>query len=718
MMPRTARLSSAVAALLLVGGVATSPAAAATKRSAFPTIKQASPKRLGIGDTLTITGTNFRKGRNKTTVVFKRDGGRAIFVKVPSATTTKLSFVVPAKLLPFLAQKQGKPVPTRFRLRVLANRFGKSFTTVKGSPVIGARAIGGVGTKNDCDGDRVPNDTDDDDDNDLLDDGLEAQLKTDACKRDSDGDGMSDGWEHFSAVDRNGKSLPAPVAKPYPNALFAQGVEVDHDGDGLSDVSEYAAWATYGGGKLRPKSADPYVSQLLYSGGNPSSDGRARVAPENAYADRDGNLFLSDLERDADGDRIPNIDEGGAQEVAAVAKPEANEPRYLDFGVFTSLYIKKVAALGDQGIQCGGINQVPYYCLDQAEPKIDVQRVDSLDWLSPDTDGDGIRDDLDDVDHDDVPNLEEFLGELGRPASKRVYAHLNACVPNTNSRFCLVGGVDVDGDGVDNMHDDDDDGDLLPDVDEQRFGTNVLLADSDGDKVPDGFEYQSALDLNSVALPFPDKRPYPNPLDKQDGNTDFDGDGMKLFEEFRAWNVTGRPVPLSYSDGTQRTGGGSISDDDKDADDDGLSNYTELSGPMLPSWWTEFYNGKNADPFGPGVGPLERPYPSRQYLGTDFADRDSDGDSLRDGDDDEDHDGFSNLREIERPYDWATTYTSDRGARQYGDPGSNPLARMHPFNPCKPITSDTCHRHPPAGYYITVLPSGAVVVEDWANTPR
>jgi hypothetical protein len=84
---------------------------------------------------------------------------------------------------------------------------------------------------------------------------------------------------------------------------------------------------------------------------------------------------------------------------------------------------------------------------------------------------------------------------------------------------------------------------------------------------------------------------------------------MRLFEEFRAWNVTGRPVPLSYSDGTQRTGGGSITDDDKDADADGLSNYTELSGPMRPSWWTEFYNGKNADPFGPGVGPLERPVP-------------------------------------------------------------------------------------------------------------
>jgi hypothetical protein len=43
-MPRTARLSSAVLALLLVGGVVTSDAGAATKRSVFPTIKQAAPR--------------------------------------------------------------------------------------------------------------------------------------------------------------------------------------------------------------------------------------------------------------------------------------------------------------------------------------------------------------------------------------------------------------------------------------------------------------------------------------------------------------------------------------------------------------------------------------------------------------------------------------------------------------------------------------------------
>ena len=39
--------------------------------------------------------------------------------------------------------------------------------------------------------------------------------------------------------------------------------------------------------------------------------------------------------------------------------------------------------------------------------------------------------------------------------------------------------------------------------------------------VEDGYEYQSALDLNhyprSIPLPYPGKRPYPNPLDPGDG---------------------------------------------------------------------------------------------------------------------------------------------------------------------------------------------------------
>ncbi len=53
--------------------------------------------------------------------------------------------------------------------------------------------------------------------------------------------------------------------------------------------------------------------------------------------------------------------------------------------------------------------------------------------------------------------------------------------------------------------------------------------------MPDGYEYQPAVDLNhyptSPSLPYPGKRPYPNALDPSDAGTDYDGDGMELREE-------------------------------------------------------------------------------------------------------------------------------------------------------------------------------------------
>ncbi len=63
----------------------------------------------------------------------------------------------------------------------------------------------------------------------------------------------------------------------------------------------------------------------------------------------------------------------------------------------------------------------------------------------------------------------------------------------------------------------------------------------------DGFEYQSALDLNdddyqhpNGTVPYPGKRPYPNPLDPADANTDFDGDGLTQADEYRLWRYYGR----------------------------------------------------------------------------------------------------------------------------------------------------------------------------------
>ena len=197
---------------------------------------------------------------------------------------------------------------------------------------------------------------------------------------------------------------------------------------------------------------------------------------------------------------------------------------------------------------------MPFYCTDKLPNPIKTQKVDPLDWLSADTDGDGIRDDQDDQDHDDVPNITEYLQEIASPFKDRKYRQLDACVPNSDSRFCLLGSADVDGDGIPNRDDTDDDGDGLPDTLEQALGTDPLRADSDSDGVSDGYEYWSALDLNGAAHPFPGKAPYPNALDGTDANLDFDGDGLTLKEEYQAWNYSGRPLPLNYSDGNPQHG--------------------------------------------------------------------------------------------------------------------------------------------------------------------
>jgi hypothetical protein len=220
------------------------------------------------------------------------------------------------------------------------------------------------------------------------------------------------------------------------------------------------------------------------------------------------------------------------------------------------------------------------------------------------------------------------------------------------------------------------DGDGLANLLELRVKTDPCLADSDGDRIPDGYEYESALDYNTRALPYPGKRPYPNPLDPSDANTDYDSDGLTMADEHAAWVVYGHSsFPLNYSDGTQTSGGpvavppgmewadmngdGFLTDDEKDIDGDGLTNWDEAHGRMVPAWWTAAY-------------PSEVPY-TLTYLQTDWLDPDTDGDTLPDGADDVDHDGYSNAAEFDRDRTW-----------------------VQPFNPCLPDpTSIVCARHPP-----------------------
>ncbi len=688
-------------AVCLVAAVPSSPATAATH---YPSVAKAAPMALGVGDTLTVSGHWFRSGTGRNTVVFKRDGGRSVFVKAGKATSRTITVKIPPKMLTSLAHRSGKPVNTRFRLRVLAGRLGRSFTAAKLSPVIGAVALQPKITPDDCDGDGIPNSKDLDDDGDLLPDTLEATLKTDPCKADTDGDGMTDGWEYESALDYNSHAKPYAGKRPYPNALDGSDAAVDSDGDGMTNGQEYAAWAAFGGNRF----------PLNYSGGDPATGGKQAPPAGGAWMDRDHNGFLSDNERDADGDGIPNQDEDLIDGFAAdKVTPLDKNGRTL--GVFSLTHIERqdVRAI---------VDVVPLY-----GPLTHTHKVLPLNWLDADSDGDGIPDGADDQDGDNVSNLDELVAEVNAKGTSEELP-INACAPHLEARLCL-GDEDTDGDGIVNSQDADDDGDRIPDVVERALGTNPYLKDTDGDGVGDGFEYYSALDLNRSATPSATvKRAYPNPLDATDANTDFDGDGLTLSDEFRAWVFSGSPTPLNYSDGNQRTAGaGSPTDDLRDADGDGLSNWDEAHGRMTPQWWQDMFSGTSSPapaapaaatptgttgatgatgatgPAGPVTAPAytESVYPSRTYAGTQLDNPDSDGDGILDGADDEDGDGFTNAFELARPEDWRASYVSTT------HDGDNPKARVNPFNPCKPYYSSACHRYPPAGAY-----AGG---EDWAS---
>src|SRR3954469_3352860 len=85
-----------------------------------PKVTSVAPLKLKIGDRLTVRGKGFLPGKNRTTVVFKANGARAVFAKAQSATATKLVVKVPAKLAPFLKVSAGRPPGTRFHPRGLA----------------------------------------------------------------------------------------------------------------------------------------------------------------------------------------------------------------------------------------------------------------------------------------------------------------------------------------------------------------------------------------------------------------------------------------------------------------------------------------------------------------------------------------------------------------------------------------------------------------------
>ena len=356
-------LGLAAASTLLLPSTATA-AKKSTKKvdKKAPVVKKVSPKRAKVGQTLTITGKNFVKGRGKNQVFFYNPKGGGTWTKAETSSTKRLKVVVPAKLANLLPANGDE---ARIQLRVKAKRLGKS-SAARVSPLISINPgdVGGQpGGSNPGTVACTPNPADaaSDVDQDLLTDARERDLLLDACNRDTDGDGASDGYEYHSAIDLNSSARPYPAKRPYPNALFKDS-EIDYDGDGLTVWDEYSLWTKYGNGAL----------PLNYSDGHQRTVAQAAPDPSGPlyYQDMNGDGWLGDDERDADGDGLGNWDESHGRMVTSWWESTYGADPY---------------------------KETPY-----------PVKFAGTDMVDPDSDGDGLLDGADDQDFDGLSNSFEI----------------------------------------------------------------------------------------------------------------------------------------------------------------------------------------------------------------------------------------------------------------------------------------------------------------------
>jgi hypothetical protein len=388
---RTITTLAASAAAVLALGAGT----AAAKAPKYPVITKVTPMTVGVGDLLTIKGKGFRSGKNKNTVVFKRFGQRAIFVKAETATSTAITLHVPLKLQAYMKVENNQPVPSVFAIRIIARRFGQKFTTSKLSPTVGPAGTGitppGVTAPSAYEqclaaAQATPAG---DEDKDSLSNGLEKSVGTDPCRADSDTDGMADGWEYQSALDLNSRAFPYPGKKPWPNPLDPTDLDSDFDGDGLLALQEFQLWQYAGS----PFGVGGDIS--VYSDGTQNTGGQVLTAGNAGLQalDLDGDGNLTDDERDADSDGLSNV----------IEYNNAGTQNWWEKG--------------------------PY----KEEKKYFWRTFAETSAIDPDSDGDGVLDGADDQDADGYDNYTEMEFNFRRGLFVNPF---NPCLPNPYAITC------------------------------------------------------------------------------------------------------------------------------------------------------------------------------------------------------------------------------------------------------------------------------------------
>jgi hypothetical protein len=420
-MLRNLRSLSPALAVALLAAPAAAHAAPVVKKKAtsakakvvYPTVSSISPRKITIGQKLTVKGAHFRPGKGKSSLAFYKAGKPVVFVAADSATTTKLVVTIPDKVANLLSSSSGKQVRTLLRLRVVGAKMGRTWTQNSRSPLVAPLPTVPLAPGTDPNSPAAvqqaaaiayktcqqaaattPNG---DQDTDGLTNATEIAYKLDPCIADTDGDTFTDGYEFFSAVDLNGSAVPYPGSRPWPNPLDPTDGVYDFDGDGLLLWQEFALW----------KASGAHFPLTQYSDGTQNSGGTHPVTTTAEHyldVDKDGNL--TDEERDFDGDGLSNITEFSFRGTQAWWR-----------GI--TWY--------DQPHGDGTIHTY-------AEQPYTGRLFSDVDATNPDTDGDGIPDGADDQDNDGWSNYVEM--QLSRDEVGYRVQPYNPCLPDPHARVC------------------------------------------------------------------------------------------------------------------------------------------------------------------------------------------------------------------------------------------------------------------------------------------
>jgi hypothetical protein len=398
---------------------------------------------------------------------------------------------------------------------------------------------------------------DKDEDDDGISDVQEETYGTDPLNPDTDGDGMTDGWEIYYGL--NPGKMPDPN-DPNPPEDSDDSAE-DPDGDGFTNLEEFEGASDPIRSESTPKGIRCEFPKDLDRDGLP--DGvEEEYGTDSDKTDTDGDGIKDSADTDGDGmtdgwevyhglnpledDSFEDRDEDGTSNFEEYAKwREFTDCTESDKWPFTED--------GDEdGIRdCWEIR----YGLDN-----------SADDSAEDPDGDGFN------------NLEEFDDRT-----------------NPNDKKSVPESKDSDYDG-------------LPDVSEEKYGTDLEKADTDDDGIPDDWEVYHGLNplVKNSDAEFKEYEAWKNWDGCPDSDEDSDEDGMR-----NCWEV-------HYGLDT------SVNDAFQDPDEDGFTNLDELNAGTDPS-------DKNSNPQSKDSDRDDLPDIFEEKFGTEPENPDTDGDGMSDG---------------------------------------------------------------------------------------